>query len=95
MVAATTSGGDDGAQVRARGEPEEGEELGERVREVQGVRGCTREGKEASRRWPGLRARVRRARARPPGRGGRRHGKRRWWAGPASYSAGPVGGLRR
>ena len=37
------------------------------------------------------RARARRPRARPPGKG-KTTGRSPWWAGPASYSAGPVGG---
>ena len=41
----------------------------------------------------GAHGRARRARARPPGRGGRRQG-RRWWAGPARGGAGPARGAR-
>ena len=75
MAVATTtvSGGDDGPRVRARGEPEEGEKLGERVREVQGVRGVAMEvqgdGGPARQGGGGRTAvRARRARARPPGK---------------------------
>ena len=44
MAVATTaaSGGDDGSRVRAGGEPEEGEEHGERLRGPKGARGVSR-----------------------------------------------------
>ena len=87
------------AVASAMAEESEGEAMGASGR-VQGVGGATwrssspSSGEAASRRWRTA-VRARRARARPPGKGGRRQGRWRWWAGPVSYSVGPVGGLHR
>ena len=93
MATTAASGGDDGSQVHAGGEPEEGEEHGERLRGTGGAWRLQGDIGEAAarRRWPratsALSTELLRALAR-----GRRQACP-WWAGPASWAR--FGGLHR
>ena len=88
MAAAIGVGGDGGVSVVLRERAEEGEEHRERVRGARGAAGRLQVVEEASREAGG-------GGNTPLPTGARRKatGRRRWWTGPASYSAGPVGGI--
>ena len=87
MVAAANGVGGDGCvRVRAREKEQRGGASRKSERGPRGLRGVAG-GNQGRRRQPGreevagARGRARRARARPPGRGGRRQGKEVGWAG--------------
>ena len=98
MAAVALVGGDDNARWSRGKEAEEGRVLEGERGEVQAVEGkcvALRDDSSSGKQAGGgrTRARARRPRARPPGKG-KTTGRSPWWAGPASYSAGPVGGAR-